>query len=151
MGQLVLVTGRTDFPSQNPKVWLAQTRLSAVALANPSLAPYGAAARQVLDAWGLWGKLKGKLVFSQNVGQAYSLVATGNADAGFVARSLLIGLTGAEATSYMAVSTSDHAPIRQDAVLLKRARSRTAARRFLEFLRSPAGRGLIQDYGYLVP
>lgn len=151
LGQLVLVTGRTVSPGQSPKVWLAKTRLRAIALANPSLAPYGAAAREVLSGWGLWPTLESKLVFGQNVGQAYSLVATGNADAGFVARSLLVTQNVVDAMSFLMVASGDHTPIRQDAVLLERAPSPAAARRFLDFLRSPEGRRLIQDYGYLVP
>ena len=58
-----------------------------VAIANPDLAPYGAAAKQALQGLGLWDELSGKIVMAENIGQTFAMVATGNARVGFVALS----------------------------------------------------------------
>jgi molybdate transport system substrate-binding protein len=60
-----------------------------LALANPELAPYGAAARDVLIARNVWAALQSRIVQGQDIGQAYSFVYTGNAELGFVAYSQL--------------------------------------------------------------
>ncbi len=132
-------------------VWSAALEASSsrrIALANPDLAPYGAAARQALESKGLWKGLQSKLVFGENVGQAFSLVASGNAQLGLVARSSVVAWGGDEGRL---VPETLHAPIRQDAVLLRRAKDNAAARAFFEFLKSPAARRHLLESGYDLP
>jgi molybdate transport system substrate-binding protein len=118
-----------------------------LAIANPQLAPYGAATLQVLAALGLEEAVAGRIVMGENVGQAYALVATGNAELGFVARSQLAGRPGTPGDRWP-VRSELHDPIAQDAVLLIRAADNAAAREFLEFLRGPVARGAIRRHGY---
>ena len=117
-----------------------------IAIANPDLAPYGAAAREALRAKGLWNDVKGRLFFGQNIAQAHAMVATGNAEIGFVARSQLknSGQKGAK----WPVPAETHAPINQDAVLLTRARDNVAARDFVSFLKGDSAKKIIEDFGY---
>lgn len=115
-------------------------------MANPALAPYGLAARQVIEALGLAEALEGRIVLGENVGQAHAMVATGNAELGLVA---LSGLLGPEPGGSMWVVPAElHAPIRQDAVLLARAPDDGDAAAFLDFLRSEEARRLIAGWGY---
>ena len=116
-----------------------------LALANPRLAPYGLAAEQALRSQGLWQTVQERLVFGENVGQAYALVATGNADLGFVALSQVL------TTNHWPVPPAWHEPIAQDAVLLNRAVANEAAIAFLAFLRTDAARQIIRDFGYRTP
>jgi molybdate transport system substrate-binding protein len=120
-----------------------------VAIANPALAPYGAAARAVLERNSLWDRLSGKIAFGQSVGQAYAMVATGNAEAGFVALSQVLGkpMPG----SLLVLAAGAYPPIRQDAVVLKRGKDNEAARAFTEFLKSPATTSALQKFGYSAP
>ncbi|WP_035251213.1 molybdate ABC transporter substrate-binding protein [Actibacterium atlanticum] len=111
-----------------------------IAMANPDLAPYGTAAAQVLAQ--LQVETKGRLAMGQNVGQAFAMVATGNADLGFVAQSALGGQGG----SHWLVPSDLHDPILQDAVLIQGAGEMAAA--FLEFLSSVPARAVISKYGY---
>ncbi|MCC6202147.1 MAG: molybdate ABC transporter substrate-binding protein [Gammaproteobacteria bacterium] len=116
-----------------------------IALANPQLAPYGAAAREVLQRLGLWQTLQPKIVLGENIGQAYALVASGNAELGFVAAAPPDRTTtGAR----WVVDASLYPPIRQDAVLLRRAADNATARAFLTWLRSDAARAIIAGDGY---
>ncbi|MBI2381274.1 MAG: molybdate ABC transporter substrate-binding protein [Gammaproteobacteria bacterium] len=119
-----------------------------LALANPKLAPYGAAARAVLEKRGLWQGLQAKLVMGENIAQAHQFVLTGNAELGFVALAQIERdgrLTGGSA---WVIPEDQHAPLRQDAVLLKDG---PAGRAFLAYLRSAAARKLIAGFGYGLP
>jgi len=119
-----------------------------LAVANPRLAPYGAAAMQVLEKLGLAGQAKDKLVMGENIGQTHQFAASGNAELGFVALSQVWQdgkLTGGSA---WLVPPALHAPIRQDAALLKRGAANAAARALLDFLRSHEAQAVIRSYGY---
>jgi molybdate transport system substrate-binding protein len=126
---------------------LADASLRRLAIANPLLAPYGLAAQQTLEQLGLWQTLQPKLVRGENIGQALTLVVTGNAELGFVAGSQVLD---APAAQILRVPASYYDPIRQDAILLTRAADRPAALSFMAFLHSAAARELIERAGYTV-
>ena len=119
-----------------------------VAIANPGLAPYGVAAREVLQALGLWDELKAKIVMGQNIGQTHAMVATGNAQLGFIALSAVLGPRATEKGSRWDVPQNLFKPIKQDAILLNTGRENTAAIAFLSFLKTPEARAVIDRYGY---
>lgn len=116
-----------------------------LALANPRLAPYGLAAQQTLERLGLWEPLAGSIVLGENIGQAYSLAATGNAELAFVALAQLRRPGRETQGGLWEVPADFHEPILQQAILLEEG---TAARAFLGFLGSPEARELIAAYGY---
>lgn len=114
-----------------------------LAVANPKLSPYGRASAEVLAALGL--QLAGQTVEAAHIGQAFQYVASGNAALGFVALSQIHGQD--RQGSVWIVPQSLHAPLRQQAVLLRTGDAQRGAR-LLEFLRSAAARALIASYGY---
>lgn len=116
-----------------------------LAIAHPELAPYGAAAREILMARGLWDRLQPKLVTGQDIGQTYSFVRTGNAELGFVAWSQLKQSQGEIVGSYWLIPESLHRAIEQEAVLL---RDVPAARALLQFVAGPGGRDIVRSFGY---
>ena len=113
-----------------------------LAIANPRLAPYGAAAQEVLEKLGLWANVRAKLVQGESIAQTFQFVSSGNAELGFVALSQVQG------GSHWVVPATLHAPLKQDAVLLARGKDNAAAASFLEFLRSPLARKVVRSYGY---
>jgi molybdate transport system substrate-binding protein len=120
-----------------------------VSIANPGVAPYGLAARQVLEKLGLWAAPPFKMVQGESLGQAFQFVATGNAQLGFISLAQVREAGNpAMAGEILEIDSALHDPIEQDAVLLKRAAGKPVARRFLDFVRSPAGRALIAAAGY---
>lgn len=119
-----------------------------LAIANPALAPYGEAARQTLAGLGLEESLEGKTVMGESIGQAHAMVASGNAEVGFVALSYVLSPRNGTPGSRWDVPADMHEPIRQDAVLLDRAATNAAARGFLDYLRGDAARAVIETYGY---
>jgi len=144
VGKLVLWSPRANFVDAGGRV-LDRGEFRFLAIANPELAPYGAAAREILMARGLWSSLQPKLVRGQDIGQAYSFVHTGNAELGFVAYSQVKQPAGEVAGSYWLVPENLYKPIAQEAVLL---RDVPPAREFLEFVKSTAAREVIRSYGY---
>lgn len=113
-------------------------------LANPVAAPYGAAALETLKALGLADALKPKIVEGSNIAQAFQFAETGNAEYAFVALSQTIGRGGAT----WRVPQSLYAPIRQDAVLLQTGEANEAAKAFLDYLKGPEARAVIERFGY---
>jgi molybdate transport system substrate-binding protein len=129
---------------------LDETRIVKLAMANPKIAPYGKAAMQVLDKLGLAKVLEGRIVYGENIGQAFAMVASGNVTAGFIAKSQVSSLADDNRGNWVDVPGDLHEPILQDAVLVNRARDKPAARLFMEFLKSPDAARLIGSFGYLV-
>ena len=119
-----------------------------VAVADPAVAPYGSAARSVIQTFRGRSWTQG-IVFGESVAQAFAFVATGNADIGLVALSL--ARAHSDRIVYREVSEALHEPIRQDVALLTRSETNSAARAFYEFLGSAASAGIMKAAGYGVP
>ncbi len=122
--------------------------LGKVAYANPKLAPYGAAAVQVIDKLGLSTELAPKLVQGESIGQTFTFAATGNADVGFVAMSQLLEGGKLKSGSLWVIPQSLYDPIHQDAVVLKPGTGNEAAHALMQLLKSPNIKDLIRSYGY---
>jgi molybdate transport system substrate-binding protein len=119
-----------------------------LAIANPRLAPYGAAAVEVLGKLDVFPAWQPRFVLGESIAQAYQFTATGNARLGFVALSQVADGGRITRGSGWIVPASLHAPIRQDAVLLNRGAGKAAAAAFLQYLRGDAARAILRDAGY---
>lgn len=147
VGRLCLWSPQVTGPVDGADL-LANGDYRRLAIANPALAPYGAAARQALESLAAWERAQSRLVLGENVGQAYALTATGNADIALVALAQLHRPDAPASDCPWLVPAELHAPIRQRAVLLARAADNAAARGFLDYLHSPAARRVIRSAGY---
>ena len=147
VGKLVLWSPSEGFVDPNGRV-LQTGAFDHLAIANPLLAPYGAAAREVLESLGLWERLGGKLVRGENIGQTFQFVASRNADLGFVSCAQLETPGRPFGGSKWEPPQSLYSPIEQQAVLLK---DTAAGRAFLLFVQTAEARALIRAYGYDVP
>ena len=145
IGQLVVWSPDPELSGHECVAALSETDSGRIAIANPALAPYGLAAKEYLEAAGLWETLMPRLVYAQNVAQVRQFVATGNARFGFVAASQLhderpLGPTiGCESIVWMRIEGW----LEQQAVLLERATDNRAARGFFEYLNSDEARAQI--------
>lgn len=148
IGRLVLWSPQPGLVEADGAATLRAGAFRRLAIANPVLAPYGAAARQVLERLDLYAPLRERIVMGENIGQTHALVATGNAELGFVAMASLQRPDQPAHGSRWAVPQQLHDPIRQDAVLLARGADNAAARDLLAYLRSPPARALIRRFGY---
>ena len=143
VGKLVLWSPSLDV-SQGEEV-LKAGKFAKLSIANPTAAPYGAAAVQTLKALKVYDAAAPKIVQGASIAQAFQFVETGNAELGFVALSQLAQVSKG---SRWLVPQPLYTPIRQDAVLLKSGAGDTAAKAFLAFLKGPQARAIIEKFGY---
>ena len=119
-----------------------------IAMANPKLAPYGAAAMEVIHKLGVQASVTPKLVQGESIGQTYQFVSTENAQLGFVALSQ-ISFDGRIAQGSAWVVPQDlHTPLKQDAVLLNAGKDNAAAHALLKYLQADKAKSIIRQYGY---
>lgn len=146
-GHLTLWT-RADSPLRLSSLDdLLQPQVQRVAIANPSHAPYGLAAKQALQAAGLWRLLKPKLVMGENVRQTLQYAATGNVDAAIIALSLSMQHDGL----WVQIPERLHRPIVQTLAILKRTPYVSEARQFAAFITGPQGQPIMKKYGFVLP
>lgn len=147
IGQLVLWSATPGLVDDQGAV-LASGKFTRLAIANPKVAPYGAAGLDVLKSKGLLEAVTPKLVTGDSIAQAYQFVASGNAELGFVALSQ-VAIPGKPVVGSMwKVPASLYGEIRQDAVLLKAGQHNPAAKALLDHLKSAPAKAVIASYGY---
>ena len=121
-----------------------------VAIANPEHAPYGKAAVAALQKENVYDQVKDKLVLGENISQTATFVVSGAADVGLVALSLAISPNMKDKGRYVEVPAGDYPPIEQACVILRSSKNKELARKFLEFVKSPATAELLKSYGFEV-
>ncbi len=129
---------------------LLDARVEKIAIANPEHAPYGRAAVAALQNAGIYESVKAKLVYGENISQAAQFVQSGNAQAGILARSLAVSPAMRDGKRWE-IPAEMHPALEQAAIVLKDAKNKEAARAFLEFVKSPAGRSTLAKYGFEFP
>jgi molybdate transport system substrate-binding protein len=129
---------------------LLDANVQKIVIANPEHAPYGRAAVAALRNAGIYEQVKTKLVYGENISQAAQLVQSGNAQAGIVAMSLAMS-PGMKEGRYWAIPAYMHPAIEQGVVLLRGASNKDAARSFLEYVQSTAGRAELEKSGFAIP
>jgi len=147
IGTLVLWSAQAGLVDKQGQV-LRTGHFERIALADPKLAPYGAAAVETLTRLGLLPTLQSRFVQGENIGQTYQFVATGNAALGFVALSQVMVDGRITRGSAWQIPADLHTPIRQDAVILSNAKDNAAAAALAAYLRSDKARAIIRAYGY---
>jgi molybdate transport system substrate-binding protein len=146
-GRLALWSARPGYVDDKGEV-LKKGSFRHLAIANPKLAPYGAAAVEVLGALKLLDAVQPRFVQGENIAQAHQFVASGNAELGFIALSQVMKGGRISEGSAWIVPGDLHQPIRQDAVLLNKGRGRPAAEAWLGFLKGDKAKAIIRGFGY---
>ncbi|MXZ55153.1 MAG: molybdate ABC transporter substrate-binding protein [Gammaproteobacteria bacterium] len=142
-----MVNPKKDY-KQNAGELFANLEFTRIVLANPKLAPYGAAAEEVFDALEIdMKKEKKKVILADNVGKAYAIVNTGNADVGMVALSSVLDDELSDEYFYV-LPAKHYSPLRQDAIILSRTKNEASAREFIDFVQSDDAKAIIRNNGY---
>jgi len=147
IGRLALWSAKPGYVDAQGAV-LKQGTFKHLALANPKLAPYGAAAVETLNRLGLLTVLQPKFVQGENIAQTFQFVSTGNAELGFVALSQVFEGGKLKRGSAWIVPPGLHAPIRQDAAILARGKDNPAALALMKYMKEDKARAIIKAYGY---
>jgi molybdate transport system substrate-binding protein len=147
LGKLVLWSSTPGYVDDQGKI-LTTGGFKHLALADPKLAPYGAAAIEVLKGLNLQEKLQPLIVQGENIAQTYQFISTGNAELGFVALSQVIDNGKIASGSGWIIPSERHTPIKQSAVLLINGKENPAASALLDYLKSAHALEIIKKYGY---
>lgn len=152
IGKLVLWSPQADLIAFDSNVSEVSKVLSSdnfkyISIANPKLAPYGRAAKQILDKLKLWHLLKNRTVRGENIGQAFQFIKSGNAELGFIAYSQIKKPDQLISGSLWIPPETIYSPINQQVVLLTQ---NPIALQFLEFIKSRKAKEIILTYGYEV-
>ena len=150
-GRLVLWTTQPGLDLSSVEALVRNPAVQKLAIANPDTAPYGLAAMQVLEKLHLQEAARPKLVRGENISQTAEFVETGNADAGFVALSLVLSPKLKDRGHWQEVPAGWYAPLGQAAVLTARGAANPAAQAYLNFLGSPAAGRILEQFGYRLP
>ena len=150
IGKLVLWSSVANYVDDQGTI-LAKGGFQHIALADPKLAPYGAAALEVIKNKNLLDTLQPLFVLGENISQTHQFVSTGNAELGFVALSQVSENGKITSGSGWLVPQTLYAPIKQNAVLLALGAANPAAKALLAYLTSAPAKAIIKKYGYDLP
>jgi molybdate transport system substrate-binding protein len=129
---------------------VAAGRVRRFAIANPDHAPYGRAAREVLERIGVWRGLQAALVLGENASQAMQFAASGSCQGGMVPLSLASAPEIATLGTYVRVPGTWHAPLRQRMALMPRG-GPTAAAFYVFVGQSASAKAILARFGYGAP
>ena len=153
-GRIGLMVGKgsplqADAELRDLRLALRDGRLQRLAIANPEHAPYGARAREALQALGLWEAVQPRLVMGENVAQAAQFALSGSAQGGIVAQSIALAPAVAPRVRFALLAESLHQPLLQRMVLMKDAPAAAAA--FHDHLLEPGAQALLARHGFALP
>lgn len=146
-GKLVLWSKQQGFVDEKAEV-LRSNNFQKIAIANPKLAPYGAAAIETINKLGLMQALQPKFVQGENIAQTFQFVNTENAQLGFVALSQVFSDGKITQGSGWIVPNNLHNPIQQDAVVLTAGQNNPAVSALIQYIKSDKAKVIIKSFGY---
>jgi molybdate transport system substrate-binding protein len=126
---------------------VVQPQIRFIAIAQPELAPYGAATVEVLKGAGLWDSVQPKLVYGTSISMAKQFAASGSANAAFTAYSLVLHEKG----TVLKIDPQLYKPIDQAMGIVTASEHQGAAKQFRSFLLGADGRTILANNGYLLP
>ncbi len=130
---------------------LLDPSIKRIAIANPKHAPYGRAAVSAMEHFKMYDRVKDKFVLGENVSQTAQFAQSGAADIGIIALSLALAPTVQTAGTSWLIPQEAHPKIDQGAAIVKASKNQASARRFLEFLQTPAAKAVMKGYGFVLP
>lgn len=151
VGQIAVWTVDPKLDVSKGLTVLTDQRISKVAIANPSHAPYGRAAQAAMEKAKVWENVQPKLVMGENISQAAQFVQTGNAAAGIIALSLLKAPSMEGVGKYWLIPRDQYPAIEQGAILTNKGKDNGDAKKYMAFLKTPEARVIFDKYGFLLP
>ncbi len=152
VGRIVVWTRKDSplDPSKFPEV-LLDPRVKRIAIANWEHAPYGRASKEALQAYGVFEKIKDKLVLGDNISQTASFVYSGAAEVGIIALSLALAPQMQAKGKYWLIPEEKHERLAQGYGITKEGEKFKSVKRFYHFVGSPEARKILVKYGFLLP
>lgn len=132
------ISGFTDLTNVNVKK---------LALGEPTSVPVGKYGQEVLTSFGIFDKVKPKIIFAKDVRQIRAYVETGAVDAGIAYE------TDAKESKQVKIiataSENSHSPIVYPVAVLKNSKNTPQAKEFVQFLDSKPAGAVFEKYGFI--
>jgi len=148
-GSLIICSSQ-DIGFDNWERVLLTNRIKKIAIANPSIAPYGKAANEVLKQKGILDNVQNKIVTGESISQVNTYITTGVAEVGFTTQALVKEPANKFKLYWALIDPKSYAPIEQGMVLLKHGETNADAKKFYDYVLSPAAKAIFKEYGYHV-
>ncbi len=151
-GALVIWTLQKEINFTKELKILLSNKIKKIALANPSIAPYGAASVETLEYFGLYNKVKNKLVYGESIAPTNQFIISGAADVGFTAKSIVMSTQMKGKGTWEEIDKAAYKPIEQGCVILKYGNKnhKIRSKKFYDFLFSAQAKEILKKYGYIV-
>lgn len=148
-GRLVICSTQ-DIGFENWERLLLTPRIKKIAIANPDVAPYGVAAKEVLQKKGILDNVQAKLVLGESIAQVNTYITTGVVEIGFTTQALINDPANTTKLYWKVIDTKAYTPLQQGMVILKRARANSNAAKFYQYMQSAAAKKILEKYGYRI-
>ncbi len=120
-----------------------------IAVANPKTAPYGRASMDFMNSQPPSQFFKDKFVYGESISQVNQFLLSGAADIGFTSKSSVLSGPFKGRGLWNEIPTTDYEPIIQSMVILnERPEMQSAAQVFFDFILSPKGQEILNNFGY---
>ncbi|MEZ2414590.1 molybdate ABC transporter substrate-binding protein [Muriicola sp. E247] len=148
-GSLVLWTAN---PAIKPSIEILQNEgIKHLALPNPKIAPFGAAALQVLNHYGINDKVSSKLVYGESVAQANQFILSGAAEMGFTSLAVVKSPELSKVGQWILIDADAYEKLPHVIALINpQNSSEEGSRKFFEYLFSEEGQAILKNFGYSV-
>jgi len=129
---------------------LLTPRIKKIAIANPTIAPYGLAAQKLLKKKGILDNVKSKMVYGESISQVNTYITTGVVDVGFTTQALVKDPINKTLLFWKLIDPKSYAPIQQGIVVLKHGATNPDAEKFYSYILSADAKRIFEEYGYRV-
>ena len=127
---------------------LRSEQFAKIAIGLPASVPVGRYTKSVLEQASLWAVVEPRMVGAQSVRQALDYVARGEVDAGFVYATDAAIMRDKVRVLFTAPTPT---PIRYPIASLKGSTDEAMAKKFVQFIASPAAQVVLARYGFGAP
>lgn len=148
-GSLIICSSQ-NLDLNNWEKLLQTDQIKKIALANPSTAPYGKAATEVLQRESILQKIQPKIVYGESIAQINIYLTTGVADIGFTTEALISDAANKQKLYWKRIDPKLYQPIEQGMVILKHAEKNKQAEQFFRYMQSVSARTILKKYGYQI-
>lgn len=147
-GKLVLWSMVDDL---KPSIKLLNSpKVEHIAMANPVIAPYGKATKEVLEHYQLISLVTDKLVYGESISQTNQFIISEAAAIGLTSLSVVLSPHMKNKGKWVLIDETAYTPIEQSIVTIKNEKTNAKAEKFYAFLFSKEGKTILKKYGYSV-
>jgi len=143
--KLVLIVPIQSKASVQQLADLKKPEFRRLAMGTPASVPAGHYAQDALEKAGLWLELKQKMINTANVRQALDYVSRDEVDAGFVYASDALLMPD---KVKVALQVQTPAPIQYPIAKVVGSTQQSAAKKFIDFLRTPKAQAILKKHGF---